>query len=109
MIYRFFKKKIVLILATLVVALVVMSSCSREESDAKEFKTLADLKNCTFAISDSNFSYEKEIENDLPGVQFHRYTNYFDTFIAVANSNEDAAFCFKYTFIGLKESYPNLA
>ena len=41
-------------------------------------------------------------------MQFDMYTNYFDTFIAVANGNADTAFSFKYTFIGLKESYPNL-
>lgn len=102
------KSKIVLIVAIFIFAVVLLSACSKKEANSKAFKTLDDLKNCTFAISDSNSSYEKEIEKDLPGVQFHRYTNYFDTFIAVANDNEDAAFCFKYTFIGLKESYPNL-
>ena len=103
------KKRIVIIMAIIMIASLLLSACSKNaKKDSKQFTTLDDLKNCTFAISDSNSSYEKEIEKDLPGVQFHRYTNYFDTFIAVAENNENAAFCFKYTFIGLKESYPNL-
>lgn len=105
---RSISRKIILTVATVLVVLLVLSSCGKAKSNTRVFKTLDDLKGCTFAISDSNTSYEKEIEKELPGVQFDRYTNYFDTFIAVANGNADAAFCFKYTFIGLKESYPSL-
>ena len=84
----------------------LLPSCGKEPR--KEFNTLDDLRGCTFANADGNSSYEPNIEKDIPGVQFARYTNYFDTFIAVANGNADAAFCFKYTFIGLKEAYPGL-
>lgn len=100
--------KRLLILAAAAVVTLMLTSCGKTESDSKKIETLDDLKGCTFAISDSNSSYEESIESELPGAKFDRYTNYFDTFIAVANGNADTAFCFKYTFIGLKESYPNL-
>lgn len=94
-------------LALLFISLIFIS-CSNKKVGFKNFKSLDDLKNCTFAISDSNSGYEKDIERELPGVSFARYTNYFDTFIAVTEGNADAAFTFKYTFVGLKESYPSL-
>lgn len=89
-------------------ALFVLSACKSRESNSNKFKTLDDLKNCQFALSDGNASYEPQIKQDISGVKFQRYTNYFDTFLAVANGTADAAFTYKYTFYGIKESYPSL-
>ena len=102
------KITITLLLAVILLTSLLLPACGRTETESKRFTSLEDLKNCTFALSDSNSSYISNIEKELPGVQFDMYTNYFDTFIAVANGNADTAFTFKYTFIGLKESYPNL-
>lgn len=97
-----------LILVIVLLSAIMLSSCASIDTNSKNFETLEDLANCKLAISDGNSSYEVHIKDDIPGVQFDRYTNYFDTFIAVANGNADTAFVFKYTFIGLKESYPDL-
>ena len=103
------KKHLALIIIIyILLASVILSACSKVDGESKKFETLDDLKNCQLAINDSNSSYEIQIRDDIPGVEFQRYTNYFDIFIAVANGNADAAFAFKYTFYGIQESYPNL-
>lgn len=102
------KSGILFILLTLVILCLFLTACNRAEKDSREFQSLDDLAGCKLAISSGNSSYEPEIEKDLPGVSFDRYTNYFDTFLVVTNGNADAAFCFKYTFLHIKEIYPNI-
>lgn len=97
-----------IMLVFILLVAVFLSACGKTGGKSEEIKTFTDLKNCRFAISDGNSSYEAQIKNEISGVIFQRYTNYFDTFIAVAKGNADAAFAFKYTFYGVKESYPNL-
>lgn len=100
--------KLALLIVVVLMASLLLPGCSSKNQESKVFTTLEELEGCTFALSDSNSSYEQYIRNDIPGVELQRFTNYFDTFIAVANGTADAAFSYKYTFYGLRESYPDL-
>jgi len=104
------KLTVILLAAILLFSSFAMSSCGKnqDEATAAKFKTLDDLKDATFALNDNNSAYQPDIRRDLPNVKFDFYTNYFDTFIAVTKGNADTAFTFKYTFISLKQSYPDL-
>lgn len=49
------------LLATILVASFLLSACGKNDTNSSSFKTLDDLKGCTFAIGDGNSSYEKNI------------------------------------------------
>ena len=84
----------------------LLAACSSD--DIKGITSKEQLKGQKFAICTSNSYYEKLINDELGGVEFVSFTNYFDTFISVKNGACASAMAFVSSFAAVKEAYPEL-
>lgn len=99
-------RKRIIAISSVVMIMIFLSACARSEK--QKYSTLEDLNAAVFAISNGNVGYLSQIKEDLPNAKIKTYTGYFDTFMEVENGRCDAAFCFKYCFIPVKETYDAL-
>ncbi len=101
-------KRLCLLISAFVLSASLFSQKAYAEDTRTYFTSIEELAGCDFANADSNSGYEADIAADIPGVTFHHYTNYFDTFVEVSRGKVDAAFTFYGLFPGLQDSYPDL-